>query len=98
MQLLDRRRATGLYVLALAALLALSAAEPDGLRKALRNERDAERLARENAALQAKVQKLRREVKALSGDPAALERAAREDLGYVKPGEIVYELDERGRP
>jgi cell division protein FtsB len=97
MPLLQRRRATGLYLLALAALLAISAADPEGLRKARRNERDAERLARENAALQARVQKLRREVKALSGDPAALEQAAREDLGYVKPGEIVYELDEGGR-
>jgi cell division protein FtsB len=98
MPLLDRRRATALYLAGLAALLGLSAVDPEGLRKALRNEGDGERLARENALLEARVQKLRREVKALSGDPAALERAAREDLGYVKPGEIVYDLDEGGRP
>jgi cell division protein FtsB len=33
-------------------------------------------------------------VRALQGDAAALERAAREDLGYVRPGEIVVKLDE----
>jgi cell division protein FtsB len=39
---------------------------------------------------------MRREVKALTGDPAALERAAREDLGYVRPGEIILKLDDGG--
>lgn len=85
---------TALWFAALAVLLALSAADPDGLRKALHHEREAARLADENAALEASVQRLRREVKALSGDPAALERAAREELGYVRPGEVVYKLDE----
>jgi cell division protein FtsB len=85
-----------LYVAALVALLAASAADPEGLRKALHHEREAERLAAENASLEQNVVRLRREVKALSGDPAALERAAREELGYVKPGEIVYQLDEGG--
>ncbi len=88
------RHRTALYLAALTALLALSAADPDGLRKALHQERQVARLAEENAALEQSVQRLRREVKALSGDPAALERAAREELGYVKPGEIVYRLDE----
>jgi len=88
------RHRIALYLAALAVLLALSATDPDGLRKALHQERQVERLAEENAALEQSVQRLRREVKALSGDPAALERAAREELGYVKPGEIVYQLDE----
>jgi cell division protein FtsB len=95
MERLARYR-TALYLSALASLLALSAADPEGLRKALRHEREAERLAAENAALEQNVLRLRREVKALSGDPAALERAAREELGYVKPGEIVYKLDDGG--
>ncbi|GEJ57257.1 FtsB family cell division protein [Anaeromyxobacter diazotrophicus] len=88
------RHRTALYLAALTALLALSAADPGGLRKALLQERQVARLAEENAALEQSVLRLRREVKALSGDPAALERAAREELGYVKPGEIVYRLDE----
>jgi cell division protein FtsB len=80
------------------ALLGVSLADPDGLRKARRNESDVSRLERENAALEQRVATLRREVKALQGDPAAVERAAREELGYVKPGEIVYKLDEEVRP
>ena len=80
------------------ALLGLSLADPNGLRKARRQEMDAERLERENAALEQSVARLRREVKALRGDPAAVERAAREELGYVKPGEIVYKLDEVTSP
>lgn len=75
-------------------LLVLSLANPHGLRKALRNEREVERLERENAALEQRVMQLRREAKALQGDPAAVERAAREELGYVRPGELVYKLDE----
>jgi len=79
----------------LLALLALSAASPEGLPKARRNEAEVQRLEGENAALEQRLVQLRREVRALQGDPAALERAARE-LGYVKPGEVVYELGEGG--
>ncbi len=96
MSLLDRRRTTLGYLAALVGLVAVSAANPDGLRKALRNEEEGRRLERENAALEETVARLRREVRALRGDPAALERAAREELGYVKPGEIIYKLDEEG--
>jgi len=98
MALLDRRRFTIGYIIGLLVLLGLSALDRDGLRKARRNEAEGERLERENAELEQRVARLRREVKALQGDPAALERAAREELGYVKPGEIVYKLDEGGRP
>jgi cell division protein FtsB len=90
----SRPRALALYLAALAVLLTLSALDPNGLRKAVRHEGEAERLERENAVLERSVTRLRRDVKALSGDPAALERAAREELGYVKPGELVYKLDE----
>ena len=90
----SRPRALALYLAALAVLLTLSALDPNGLRKAVRHEGEAERLERENTAINQRVRRLRRDVKALSGDPAALERAAREELGYVKPGEIVYKLDD----
>ena len=96
MALFDRRRFTIGYIVAVLLLLGLSALDRDGLRKALRNEGEAERLARENAELEQRVVRLRREVKALQGDPGALERAAREELGYVKPGEVVYKLEEGG--
>ncbi len=34
-----------------------------------------------------------REVEALRSEPAAIERAAREELGFVRPGEIVIHLE-----
>jgi cell division protein FtsB len=98
MPLFHRRRSLIAYAAAIAGLWVLSALDPDGLRKARRNEAEADRLGRDNEALEQRVMRLRREVKALRGDPAALERAAREELGYVKPGEIVYKLDEGQKP
>ena len=97
MPLLDRRRATYGYIALVGALLTCSALDAGGLRRAWLLEGQARRLERDDAALEAQVIRLRREVKALRGDPAALERAAREELGYVRPGEIIYKLDE-GRP
>ena len=94
---LDRLRFTIGYIALLLTLLTLSALDPEGISKARRNEQEAQRLESENAALEQRVVRLRREVRALQGDPAALERAARE-LGYVKPGELVYELREGGQP
>jgi cell division protein FtsB len=94
MPFFGRRRFTIGYIAAALVLLGLSARDPDGLRKARRNQAEVKRLERENAALEQRVTRLRREVKALQGDPAALERAAREELGYVKPGELIYKLDE----
>jgi cell division protein FtsB len=96
MSLLDRRRVTLGILAGLLALLVASAVHPDGLRKALHNEEEGRRLERENAELEQAVVRLRREVRALRGDPAAIERAAREDLGYVRPGEIIYKLDQGG--
>ena len=78
-------------------LLAASVLDPNGLRKARRNETEVLRLERENASLSERVARLRREVKALQGDPSALERAAREELGFVKPGEVVYDLEDGSR-
>ena len=35
---------------------------------------------------------------ALRSDPHAMERVARDELGLVKPGEIVYQFPEHARP
>ncbi len=84
-----------LYVAALAALGALAAVDPDGLRKHLRLEADARQLAADNRELRQENIRLSREARALAGESAALERAAREELGWVKRGEMVIQLDER---
>ena len=84
------------YLGAVVALLAASALHPAGLRKHRALSADVRRVAGENDQLRERNLRLRREARALAGDPAALERAAREDLGYVRPGERVYELPPSG--
>jgi cell division protein FtsB len=40
-------------------------------------------------------QRLDSEIKALKSDPKAIEKEAREQLRYVKPGEVIYLLPEQ---
>lgn len=84
-----------LYLAGVALLAGLSALDPDGLAKNRRLESEARRVERENQDLRQENLRLRREARALAGEPAALERAAREELGWVRPGEVVYRLDEQ---
>lgn len=52
----------------------------------------AQTLAAEVAATEARIEQLRRRIRALQEDPAALERAARAELGLVRPDEVVIVL------
>ena len=36
---------------------------------------------------------LLREIEALRSDPAALERAIREELNFVRPGEVIVQVE-----
>ncbi|MFT3915965.1 MAG: septum formation initiator family protein [Anaeromyxobacteraceae bacterium] len=81
------------YVGGLALLALLSAVDTSGLRKASRLAAEAERVEAENRRLAEENARLTREVRALKSDPAAMERAAREDLGLVRPGERVYRVE-----
>src|SRR5512138_3498711 len=75
------------------ALAAVAAAvDPSGIRKYLGLEGEVRRMRDENARLAAENAALAREARALRSDPAALERAAREELRFVRPGERVYLL------
>jgi cell division protein FtsB len=78
----------------LAGVLSLaSAADARGFRRYLKLRDDVEALQQRNQAVAAQNEALRREIQALRDDPAALERAVREELGYVKPGELVFHLE-----
>ncbi|HXU72830.1 MAG TPA: septum formation initiator family protein [Polyangia bacterium] len=66
----------------------------------LRAERDA--LHEANLKMHVENQRLRDELEALSDDDGtlsrtAVERAARDELGLVKPGEVVYQVNEAQR-
>ncbi len=81
---------------AVALAAAAAAWDPQGLRKYLRLGAEVRRMQAENAQLSADTAALARAVRALRGEPAALERAAREELRFVRPGERVYWLGAAG--
>lgn len=64
-----------------------------GFRRYVRLSQDVKSLKERNQRLSDDNARMRREVEALRDDPRALERAAREELGLVKPGEIVFSLE-----
>jgi cell division protein FtsB len=90
------RRAGWWIVGALALAAAFAVLDPDGLRKFLRLRPEVARMKSENARLAAENAALAREARALRGDVAALERAAREELRFVRQGERVYWLGGEG--
>ena len=73
-----------------------------GLARTLVLRRDLKSLRARNAQLAAENDRLAREAEALRSDPAAVERVARAELGWVRPGEIIVDLgsagDERPSP
>jgi cell division protein FtsB len=51
----------------------------------------------QNARLRAENERLQREADALASDPRALERVARAELGWVRPGEVIFDLQPERR-
>lgn len=88
-----RRKLLGVAACVALGLTLVSAADARGFRRYLRLRQDVESLHERNRVLTEQNDVLLREISALRNDPAALERAAREELGYIKPGEIVFHLE-----
>lgn len=90
----------GRILAACVALLALGwvpyqAWSRSGLARYLKLHRELASLKAESASLRVANARLRAEVALYEEDPAAaVERAAREELGLVKPGEVIFKLDE----
>lgn len=63
-----------------------------GLARTLELRRDLRSLRARNAQLAADNERLTREAAALRDDPLAIERVARVELGWVRPGEIIVDL------
>lgn len=87
-----------MVLLAALVLAAMSALSPNGLRKAWRFGKEIERLRAENAAIEAENERLRRDIQNLHASPAYLERVARDELGLVRPGEVLFRFPEGGVP
>ncbi len=74
-------------------LAAWSASAEGGFRRYLSLSQQVETLKAKNRQTTEDNAKLRKEVDALRSDPRAIERAAREELGFIRPGEIVIHLE-----
>ena len=88
------RKYTLLAAAVASALAVASASDPDGLRRSWRLEQEIAAYEEKNRALAARNTSLRLEIEALSGDDRALDRAAREDLGLVRPDEVVFNFED----
>ena len=87
------------WVIAGVVLLALSAAlllhtllDPDGWTRRQAIQTDLDELRAENVRLEEQVSDLREEIKALRTRKEVQERVVRDELGFVKPNEVVLEL------
>lgn len=87
------KRRAAFFVVALALSAAAMAFDPEGLRRTLALRQDVARIRAENEALRKANEKLRVELRLLQDDPDALERAAREELGLVRPDEVIFRLE-----
>jgi cell division protein FtsB len=56
--------------------------------------RDLDVAKQRNARMRAENERLAREVESLRTDPRALEHVARADMGWVRPGEILFDFGE----
>jgi len=84
--------------IALAALLILSWIYLPSITRYRELKSEEERLSQKIREIDAQIKTLADERKLLQTDVAYLEKVIREELGFVKPGEIVYELVTRANP
>lgn len=75
------------------AMATFSAADQRGFRRYFRLRDELRSISESNRATAISNRALVEEIKALRSDPQAIERAAREELGYVKPGELVFAME-----
>ena len=86
------RRHLKLLVLVLVVLAAASVMGNRGLMRLYHLQRERAELTREIDRLRTANAALAEEARPLKSDPGGIEAIAREELGLVKPGEIVYEF------
>ena len=82
-------------LLASAGMSATSLLDPNGLRRLERLRADIHRQEEKNSARRAENARLAKTVRELSPplQPAALEKAAREQLGFVRQDEVLFKFE-----
>ncbi|MGE5206262.1 MAG: FtsB family cell division protein [Chlamydiota bacterium] len=71
---------------------------PNGMIVYQRKRAEYRKLQQDIQVLQRQNQRYNEQVKALKSDPKAIEKAAREELRYARPGEVVYVVPSPSRP
>ena len=74
-------------------LAAWSASAEGGFRRYLSLSQQVETLRVKNRLAAEENARMLKEVEALRSDPKAIERSAREELGFIRPGEVVINLE-----
>jgi cell division protein FtsB len=93
-----RRKLATVAVAALACWVAVHVVMGDnGMLTYLNKRAEARSLEQEIRGLEAENQRISAEINALKSDPQRVEKEAREQLRYAKPGEVVYTLPEPKR-
>lgn len=85
-----RRLLHYLLVFAIVVLIVDGLAGDNGLLEQMRAGKEYQAQARALAALRAENEGLRSDIQRLREDPAAMELLAREELGLIKPGEVLF--------
>jgi cell division protein FtsB len=89
---LKRHLPTAVWLLAVAGLSTAAAVDTRGWRRNLRLGEEVRVLEAKNAAAAQENQRLSREARALKTNPTAMERAIRDELGFIHPDEMVLQL------
>lgn len=89
----QRRKVLWIALGVAGALSLVSVADARGFRRYFRLQQDIRALEERNRNLREQNATMVREIEAMRSDPRALERAAREDLRFIKPGEVVFNLE-----
>ncbi len=66
-----------------------------GFARYLQLRRDLVATQAKNSRLRAENERLARDAEALRASPRAVENVARADLGWVRPGEVIFDLGRR---
>jgi cell division protein FtsB len=94
-----RRKIATVAVFALAALVAYHAVfGANGMVVYGKKKIELKQVNSEVEKLQQENQQLTGDIKALKSDPKAIEKEAREQLRYARPGEVIYLLPGQKRP
>ena len=93
-----RRLAAAGVVVFVLAYVPYHIVKVSGLARTIDLRRDLAALRAHNQELAAENERLAREAEALRSDPAAIERVARDELGWVHTGEVVVDLSGGQQP